>query len=242
MKTAIIIDDEQASIDALLWELEELSDQIQVLKTFTNPEEALLIIDKINPEVIFLDINMPVMDGFEFLKQLASQHSIIFTTAHDDYAIEAFKVNAIDYLLKPVGADDIQIALDKVLHQSKSVDEIVDALHTAFSNSAKKNRISIPTSQGLEFVEVSTIMRCEAEGNYSQLYFNNSTKLLVSKTLKYIEDLIQSEEFIRVHNSHLVNINFVRRYNRGKGGSIELTDGTTIAVSKSKKDDFLKGM
>ena len=238
---AIIIDDEQGSIDSLLWELETF-DQVEVIATSTDSIKGIDLIQANDFDILFLDIEMPKVNGFELLKSIENiDFKVIFTTAYDAYALKAFEVSAIDYLLKPVEEGDLGRALDK-LNINTQEDETIDklaSLYEKLSSLSQTKNISLPTQEGLSFINIQTIIRCESDSNYTHIYLKEDKPLLVSKTLKDIEKLIDSKEFFRIHHSHLINLNYLKKYNKGLAGSVELSDGSIIPVSRSKKSSFL---
>ena len=240
---SILIDDEKGSIDALVWELKKFPNDIEIIGTTQSPIEGIKMIKALRPDVVFLDISMPEMNGFELLESVRDiQFNVIFTTAFDQYAIDAFKENAIDYLLKPVLPED----LSRVILKLKSVSESssLQGKLQAFLNDYKKENhnyqtIAMPTMEGLEFIDINEIVRCESTSNYTYIHQVHEKPLLVSKTLKEIEAMLTNHGFIRIHQSHLVNIKCIKKYIKGKAGSLILRDGSIIPVSRSKKGDFL---
>ena len=240
---SIIIDDEKGSIDSLVWELNKFSDDIEILKTTQSPQEGVELIKNLKPDVIFLDISMPEMNGFELLDAVRDfQFKVIFTTAYDQYAIDAFKENAIDYLLKPVLPEDIERVISK-LRLSVENGNLQEKLQTFLDDYKQVNRgyqtIALPTMEGLEFIDIEDIVRCESTSNYTYIHQLHEKPLLISKTLKEIEGMLSNFGFIRIHQSHLVNIKCIKKYLKGKAGSLILKDGSIVPVSRSKKGDFL---
>ncbi len=244
MIKAIIIDDERGSIDSLLWELENWKDKVDVIATIQSPKAAKQIIETHNPDLIFLDIQMPEMNGFEFLKYVGEiNFNIIFTTAYDQYAIKAFRVNAIDYLLKPVGEEELARALEKVMDTNQD-ETLMTRLTMLMDNISMKDEsykvVVLPTSEGLEFIEIESIHRCESDSNYTYIHRKGEKALLVAKTLKEIEEMLEGKGFYRIHHSHLVNLRYIKKYNKGKAGSLTMKDGTIIPISRSRKKNFLE--
>ena len=243
---AIIVDDEPRSITALKWELENFNEEVQVIATSTSPQEALSVITETTPDVLFLDIEMPGMNGFELLSRLQPvNYHVVFTTAFDHFAVKAFEYSALDYLLKPVSEE----ALERTLHKIGKSDEL--NLFQRKVESLMRNlklrdpglaQIVIPTMEGLEFLELNEIMRCESDGNYTRFFMSNNEQHYVAKTLKQIEQLIDDASFFRVHNSHLINLRYAKKYRKGKAGSLELKDGTVVPVSRSRKGGFLDSL
>ncbi len=242
---AIIVDDELDSITALKWELEEFSDKIEIIDSFQNPQEAISSIKANRPDVLFLDIQMPEMDGFELIRKVKGYfNQVIFITAFDEFAVQAFKVSAIDYILKPVEPEALKKCIDK-LKKQYAQDIIEEQFELLFDKLNKKNKIdkiALSTLDGLEFVKPSQILYCKSDSNYTFVFINNKKKILVSKTLKEIENSLVSQNFFRVHHSYLVNLNFLEKYYRGKSAYVVMEGGKQIPVSRNKKSDFLDNL
>jgi two-component system LytT family response regulator len=239
----IIVDDERHSCDALQMLLKKCCPQVQVIATCHSGPEAIQEIKVLKPQLIFLDIEMPHMNGFQMLEQIANiDFEIIFTTSYDQYAIMAFKYSALDYLLKPVDREELQKAVDKVSKKISPVvsDQLQILLQKINHPAMPIQRIALPTMQGLEFVHVDSIIRCSANNNYTEFYLDNKAKLLVSRTLKDVEEMLTDYAFIRVHNSHIVNVNAVTRYVKGEGGYVVMSDGATVDVSRSRKEVLMQ--
>lgn len=244
MTKAIIIDDEQHCIDALL-KLTKLINNLQIVETYYSINEALRGVETHQPDLVFLDVQINEATGFDFLKQLKNvSFEVIFTTAHEEFAVQAFKFSAIDYLLKPIDEDDFLSAISKVKEKlnAKDFSKKVSTLLDNISKNDIQKKITIPTADGLEFLEVSTIIRCEADVNYTTIFTTDRKKIMVSKTLKSFETLLTNCNFFRIHNSHLINLDYIKKYTKGKGGYVTLTDNSVIEVSTRRKDEFLKAM
>lgn len=242
MINAIIIDDEQHCIDAIQ-KLAKSIANLQILNTYTSIEQAIKEVEKHQPDLVFLDVQINEATGFDFLKQLKSiTFEVIFTTAFEAYAVQAFKFSAIDYLLKPIDEDDFNAAVAKVDEKlsNKDFSQKVNSLLHNISKIDIQKKITIPTFDGLEFLEVSNIIRCEAAVNYTTIFTADKRKIVVSKTLKWFETLLEQSNFFRVHNSHLINLEYVKKYTKGKGGYVTLQDDSYIEVSTRRKDAFLK--
>jgi two-component system LytT family response regulator len=184
--------------------------------------------------------------GFDLLKQVEKiNFEVIFTTAYDKYAVQAFKFSAIDYLLKPIDSGDLNDAINKVQNKVAKNDTAAK-LDTLFHNlnnmQGAVKKICVPVVSGLVFLDISEIIRCESDINYTTIYLKDKQKLVVAKTLKEFEEMLSEYSFFRIHNSHLINLAYVKSYNRGKGGSVILVDGTEVEVSTRRKDNFLKKM
>jgi two-component system LytT family response regulator len=247
MIKAIIIDDEQHCINRL----ENLvnnycADNIDLCGSFQSAEEGFDAVKKVNPGLVFLDVEIKDKTGFDFLKQFPQiNFEVIFTTAYDKYAVQAFKFSAIDYLLKPIDADELQASVKKLTEKfsQKDIAQKFDALFYNLKNiQGASKRICVPVLTGYVFLNVDDIIRCESNVNYTTLFLKDKQKLLVAKTLKEFEELLKDYNFYRVHNSHLINLAYIKSYNKGKGGTVTLQDGAEIEVSTRRKDDFLKKM
>lgn len=206
-------------------------------------EEAIKKINELKPQLLFLDVEMPHMNGFQMLEQIPKiNFEVIFTTSYDQYAITAFKFSALDYLLKPVDREELQRAVQKVIKKiTPPVSQQLEILLQKINQpTAAVQRIALPTMQGLEFVPVDSIIRCSSNNNYTEFFLADKKKLLVSRTLKEVEDMLADHSFLRVHNSYIVNLNAITRYVKGEGGYVVMTDGTNVDVSRSRKDFLLQ--
>jgi len=243
MIKAIIIDDEENSRETLNLKIQKHCKEVEVLATCASAEEGIETIKKLSPELVFLDVEMPRMSGFDMLEDLEQVNfDIIFTTAYNQHAIRAIKFSALDYLLKPINKDELQNAVKRALQKQKhhTGDEQIKSLA---ENSKAKNgveKIALPTADGLIFVELKNIVRLESDVNYTKFFLANKENILVSKTLGDFEELLSENNFFRPHKSHIVNLKYVKRYIKGEGGIIVLEDNTNIFVSRRKKDEFLE--
>ncbi|MBS1525013.1 MAG: response regulator transcription factor [Bacteroidetes bacterium] len=245
MIRSIIVDDEAHCISRLQELLNTYCRHtVQVKGTFNTLEQAVTAISELKPDLVFLDVQLHDQTGFDLLEQIPKiDFEVIFTTAYDSYAIKAFKFSAIDYLLKPIDPDDLIQAinkLQKVLHRNELSDKFNALLDNLKTNNPAAKRIAIPTSKGLVFLAIEDIIRCEASVNYTTIYLKDKQSLMVAKTLKDFEELLADHHFFRIHNSHLINLNCIKSYHRGKGGYVVLSDNTSLEVSTRKKDLFLK--
>lgn len=244
MISAIIIDDEQNNIDNLSLLLKTHCAQVKIIASALTADGGKQLILQHKPDIIFLDIQMPVKSGFDLLKEL-SQHSseIIFVTAYDKYAIQAIKFSAVDYLLKPVNTEDLKQAVEKATErinhkkQNLQLENLINFLQK--QQNKDEHRIALPTLKETRFVSVKSIVRCESNNNYTAFFLNNGEKLLVSKPIYEYEEMLTEYNFIRCHQSHLVNKKFIRSWVKTDGGYLLLEDETQIPVSKNKKD-FVK--
>jgi two-component system LytT family response regulator len=245
MVDTIIIDDETHCIDHLSGLLSECcGPMIRLAGSARTVEEGWRKILELRPQLVFLDIQLQDKTSFELLDRFpVIDFEIIFVTAYEKYAIRAFKFSAIDYLLKPVDPDDLRQAVAR-LQQRRSKEEISKRFETLAYNLRNGHvlpkRITVPTMKGLEFLPVQEIVRCESHINYTSIFLTNGQKLTVARTLKEFEELLEEHNFFRVHNSHLINLAWIKSYNKGKGGSVSMTDNTEIEVSTRRKEELLK--
>jgi two-component system, LytTR family, response regulator len=242
MLKCIIVDDELKSRESIKILVEEFCDNTMVCASCQNVAEAITAIQSCKPDVVFLDIQMQRETGFDLLQQIAQvDFEVIFTTAFSEYAIKAFKFSAIDYLLKPVDINELRLALQKVEKKrsgsiSPRIEQLLGNLKT---NNTQEQKLALPTGDGLVFVKLADILYCEASSNYTFIHTSDGKKHVVSRTLKEYEDLLVEIDFFRIHNSYLVNINVIKKYVRGDGGYVVLTNDVSLDVSKRKKEAFL---
>lgn len=245
MIKAVIVDDEQHCINWLNDALKNHQNEVIVTNIFSSVDEALTFLKKSQPDLLFLDVQILEKTGFDLLKSLENiSFEVIFTTAHVRFAIDAFRFSAVDYLLKPIDQDDLKVAIEKVSEKLKTKDfsSKVDIL-LANAQISNNKKLTIPTSEGFIFQEISNIIRCQSEGNYTHIFIKNLNQpILVSKTLKFFDELLSSNGFFRIHNSHLINLDYISKYTKGKGGYVTMTDNTKLEVSIRRKEDFLKAI
>ena len=241
MVTAIIIDDEAKGRLALRQKLKEYCPDIRLEGEAEDGEEGLKLIEEHQPDIVFLDIEMPKLNGFDMLLRLQRKDfHLIFTTAYDHYAIKAIRFAAFDYLLKPVDIEELKAAVEKIrlsgqeINNGRRLETLAHNLQTAL------NKIAISTLEGLLFFDLNDIIHIEAQSNYTVFSFSNRPRLTVSRTLKEFEDLLPPEQFFRSHHSHIINLQYIKRYMKGDGGQIELRNGELVDVSRKKKEEFLK--
>jgi two-component system LytT family response regulator len=243
MIKAILIDDEKHCRETLSIQLEKYCPDVQLLAQCSSAAEGLQAIARHSPDVVFLDVEMPQMNGFEMLGQLSPiPFEVIFTTGYDAYAIKAIRFSALDYLLKPIDKEELKKALAKVSQKNshKLTDQLDVLLEKLHNKQSPLQKIALPTGDGFELVPLENILHCESDSNYTHIVLKNGRKILVSRTLKEIEELLEGYSFVRVHHSHLVNLNEITRYIRGEGGYVVMSNNTSIAVSRSRKDALLK--
>lgn len=243
MIKAIIIDDEQHCINALMADLVKNCPNVEVAAKCASGKEGIMAIKKHKPRLIFLDVEMPWMNGFEMLEMLDNiDFCIIFTTAYDKFAAKAFRTSAVDYLLKPVDAEDLKAAVGKAeekILSSAGVVNIQNLLHNIKQPIAQQ-KVALPNRDGYEFAQVNSILYCTAEGAYTKVVFTDKHSLLISKTLGDIEEMLPPEIFIRIHHSTIVNLNAVTHYIRTDGGYVVMNTNEKLMVSKARKEVLLQ--
>ncbi len=251
MLKAVIVEDEKNSQELLKELITEYCDGVEVVDIAGNVAQGLEALDVHKPDILFLDIELPDGDGFQVLEKADYKgFDVIFTTAYDQYAMKAFKFSATDYLLKPVDIDELQAAVERISQKHASgeakpevQEEKLDALiQNLRSMTQPLKRIVLPTSNGFTVVNPDDIIRCESDRNYTFIFLTDGRKILVSRTIKEYDEMLRDNNFFRIHQSHLINLNFLKNYTRGRGGYVELTDGTVLDVSARRKSEFLKRM
>jgi len=241
--STILIDDERSCLQNLERKLAEFCPEVRIIAVVEQPAEAIFLIKHHKPDVIFLDIEMPHLNGFRMLNELTDyQGEIIFTTAYSQYTIEAIRFSAFDYLMKPVVIEDLQAAVKRLTRQlAIRTKDRLDVLREALTkNHSQDDRIAVPTGDGLELIQMKNVVRIESSSNYSRIYFMAGKSLLVTRLLKEFEEMLRPYRFFRVHNIHLINLNYVRKYIRGDGGKAIMENGDEIDVSRRRKDEFLR--
>ena len=212
---ALIVDDEDHARTALSILIAKNCPELEIIDMCDSADAAIESIKKNSIDILFLDIEMPIKNGFDLIGELTEiDFHIIFTTAYDEFALEAFKVNALAYLLKPIDVDELRTTVDKLLNLEEGLinqNKLLE-LFKEYKTLSPNEKIAIPTKEGLEFINSSDIIRCESDSNYTFIYLLGPRKILVSKTLKEMERLINNDQFIRVHSSHLVNMNYMKKY------------------------------
>ena len=244
MIKAIVIDDEGHCLETLNILLKESCPQVQLLELCRSAKNGLEAIEKFKPDLVFLDIEMPMMNGFELLEQFTEiPFAIIFTTSYDQYAIKAIRFSALDYLLKPIDPAELKNAVKKVEEQRHlpMAEQFQMLLKQINDKNKSFNKIAVPTSDGFELVPADQVLYFEAMDNYTHLFLRNKHKIIACRTLKEMEEHVQNFNFfIRVHNSYIVNLNEVKKYVRGEGGYLIMSDDSSINVSRSRKNTLLK--
>lgn len=241
MIKAVIVDDEPKAIQSLSWELNHFSDEIDVIKTFSNPEDAIDYLNFHTPDCLFLDIQMPTMDGFQFLEKLNNKDfAIIITTAYNEFAIQALKHEAIDYLLKPIDSDDLSDTIKKIkkhnnkFYNSSKIEEALSNFNAKFD----QKKITINTDGKLIFLNVDDILFVESDGNYSTIVTKDGQKILITKKLKEVNDILPEHYFFRIHNSYIINLNKIKEFIKNDG-YVVMESNHKIPVARQRKSDFL---
>jgi two-component system LytT family response regulator len=244
MIEVILVDDELHCLETLSLLLKEYCPDVQIKEQCSSGEAALAAIKKGKLSILFLDIEMPVMNGFELLEKIDNiNFSIIFTTSYDQYAIKAIRFSALDYLLKPIDHKDLIASVSKVkrLLQPPSTEQLSMLMKKIQNNGTGFSKIAVPTSEGFELIQANEIVYCKADDNYTHFFLKNKNKILACRTLKEVEEQLDSfSSFVRVHHSYLVNLNEVSKYVRGEGGYLLMSTGSTVNVSRSRKDALMK--
>lgn len=244
MIKAILVDDEVYCLETLSMLLEDYCPQVTILDQCRSAKKGLEAIEKNRPDILFLDIEMPIMSGFEMLEQFSEiPFAIVFTTSFDQYAIKAIRFSALDYLLKPIDPNELVSAVKKVQEQRHlpMAEQFQMLIKQVNGKISTFNKIAVPTSEGYELIPAEQVMYCEADDNYTYLYLKNKSKIIACRTLKDMEEQLQDFPFfLRVHHSYLVNLNEVTKYVRGDGGYLVMSDNNTVNVSRSRKDALMK--
>ena len=244
MTKAVLIDDEKNAREVLEWQLDTYCPGVQIAATCATADEGIAAIQFHQPQLVFLDIEMPVKNGFEVLQSFPDpQFDVIFTTAYSQFALKAFRFAALDYLLKPIDAEDLVSAVQR--YQKKSLQnnlkEQLEILSQQFRQpSVLPEKVTFTTSQAIHFISPHTIAYCESNSNYTTLHFLDKSKMVVSKTLKEVEETLVHYQFYRIHHSFIINLGQVNRYVKADGGSIEMSDGALLPISRQRKDEVMQ--
>jgi two-component system, LytTR family, response regulator len=234
---AIIVEDEEPAVKMLTWLLSTYCPEVEIVATAANATDGIEQIKLLKPQVVFLDIEMPLMNGFEMLSQFegGTPFKVIFTTAYDKYAIQAIKFSALDYLMKPIDKDELMASIQKLAEYQNLKPEQVKLLNNIKSDLSK---IALSTLDGVEIIEIADIVHCQSDSNYTYLFFADKSKKLFTKTLKSLEELLQGHNFMRIHQSHLINLKYLSKYIKGDGGDVVLSNGLTLPVARNKKQEL----
>lgn len=240
---AIIIDDEKDSIKILEAMIRKFAPSLEVVATCIDPMEAIQKIRILKPQIVFIDVHMPQLNGFELLEQTdRSAFDVIFTTSSEQHVLKALKAGAVDYLLKPVQGDELKLAVEKVAAKRSTVPAAqLEMLMNYFKpQKPKVKRIALTASDHLVFVDINDILYCESDSNYTTFFLANGEKVIISKTLKDVEEMLAGDDFFRIHASYLINMKHVSKFTRGDGGFVVMTNNQQISVSRKKKDEFFE--
>ena len=240
---AIILDDEQYCAEALYHLLLKHCPHVSVIHLFTDPLEAVVAMKDMAPDILFLDVEMPFMSGFDFLHAIGpTSTSVIFTTAYDTYAIQAFKVNAVDYLLKPIDRSDLINAVNKIKSKPQPLNEqlLSGLIRTALEQQQAPRKITIHTVEGIHLLLLDDIIYCKSEGSYSLIFLKDQTPLMVSKNLTEMEELIKSSRFFRIHKSHLINQDHILKVNKAEGGDVLMSNHEKAPISRQRRAEFFE--
>jgi two-component system LytT family response regulator len=241
---AIIVDDEQDSRNILSNYLKKYCPNVEIMGTADSVATGVKAIEEYNPDIVFLDIEMPYGNGFDLLSQVNEiTFETVFVTAYDNYAVQALNQSAAYYLLKPIDIDDLIHAVEKIEKEKKEQDYTEHSkilLENLKGQKNQKKKIMLPTLEGFELITIEDIIYCKAEDNFTEFHLTNDSKLLICKTLKYFDDMLKDFRFCRIHRSHLINLEYVRRYTKGKGGFVTMKSNIQLEVASSKKKEFIE--
>lgn len=243
MFSTLIIDDERDQQVHLSGLIEKHFPQYNILDICSTVDEGIEKAHKLNPQLVFLDVMLPPKTGFDFLEGMKQiNFEVIFSTSYEKYALNAIKLSAVDFLLKPFGLDDLRPALQKFekrFTEKASLSNLQLLLENVRTNTSDKMRIALPVMSGYSFVQISDIIRCQSDDMYTTFFFADKSKLMVSRSMKECEELLSDYGFFRTHTSHMINLRYLKEYIRGDGGQVKLTDGSVIDVSRRRKEEFL---
>ena len=242
MLKTIVIDDQEFCTEVIK-DMLEGSDEIEIAAICNSAKDGLKAIKKFDPDLVILDVEMPEMTGFELLQKIKDPgFAVIFTTSFDKYSIQAIRYSALDYLLKPVVERELFAAIERIkTGRDKLMGKKFNELFKNLNEIRRPlNQVALPSSDGLIFISVGDIVHCESDSNYTTLFMKTKERLVITKTLKEVENLLSGGEFFRIHNSHLINVTQIKRYVRGNAGYVIMSDGSHINIARNRKDDFLK--
>lgn len=242
MLNIVIVEDEKHNREDLRTQLSELDPSLKVVGEAASKTEALQVIHQSQPDLVLMDIELHEGTGFDVLNELPQTNfEVIFTTAFEHYALKAIKFSSLDYLLKPINSEELRTAIEKA--RLKKDEELrrkqLEVLLSTLDQKQEQRNICLSTADGIEFIQTSQIQYCEANGSYTNFFLKGGQKLIVSKNLKEYESLLNDHDFMRVHNSFLINLKEVKRFVKSDGGYILMKDGQTISISQKKREDFL---
>jgi two-component system LytT family response regulator len=240
---AVLIDPDRDSLEALAKMLHTHCPEVQIAATCDSAVDGLLKIKDIKPELIFMEVDMPQLNGFDLLSHAQPRNSdVVFTTASDKHAVKAFKISALEYLLKPIDVEELKAAVQKSSHKRNHVNsgQLDKLLNYVIPQKPRARRVALTASDHLVFVETEKIVYCESDSNYTTFFLSDGQKVIVSKTLKDVEEILEGADFFRIHASFLINMKHVSKFTRGDGGYVVMSNNEHINVSRKKKDEFFE--
>lgn len=241
--TVFIVDDEPKAIKSLSQVLTTFFDHVDIVGSATDVDHAFKEIGDKKPQLVFLDIEMGSQNGFQLLRKFDTiDFHIAFVTAHEEFALQAIKFSAIDYIIKPAGLSDLTVLLDKVREQSQSSSDVMKVKHmfgNFLTEDKKEHKITLPVSDGFEFVKVDDILYLRADGGYTIFHLKDTT-VISSKNLKFFEEILTSYGFYRIHNSTLINLKYIKKISKALGGQVIMEDQSEWGISRSRKEEFMK--
>lgn len=238
-----IVDDEKHASETLEWQLRKAATPTVIVGVYNDPRAAIEALPALKPDLVFLDIEMPSLNGFQFLEKLGMPNlQVVFTTAYDKFAVKAFRVSAVDYLLKPVDNAELDAALRKASNEKAQIDMgKLKSIFDDFNHTQRHpGKLALPSVHGIDFIQPERIIFCQSDSNYTRIYLEGNQKLLVSKTLKEIEHMLPTSQFFRIHNSYLANLERVSKFLRSGGGTLVMEDGAELRVSRQRKDELME--
>lgn len=240
----LIVDDEELARKNIEFLLQDYCSQVEVIGTANSAREAKRFLSANNIDLLLLDIEMPNGSGFDLLESLEDEidFKIIFITAYHEYALRAFKHSAVDYILKPINPEELQAAIDKIKpgkegEPREKIDTLIENMQRRGEN---MNKIALPSMEGLQFISLDDIVYCESQDNYTQFFLTDGRRIMVSKTIKYFEEVLDEDRFYRVHRSNIINLKYIDKYVKGEGGYVVMKQGARVPVSRRRKDSFLQ--
>jgi two-component system LytT family response regulator len=245
MLKTVVIDDQEFCTEAIKDILEDSKSDTKVVAVCHSGTDGLKAIKKHDPDLVILDVEMPEMTGFEMLQKIKKpEFEIIFTTSFDKYSIQAIRLSALDYLLKPIIPHELVAAVERAkqnVDQHSNLNKNINSLYKNLSEGKRMvNQVAFPCADGLIFLSVNEIVHCESDSNYTTIFLKSKEKIVITKTLKEVEALLEGNDFFRIHNSHLINIGLIKRYVRGNAGYVIMVDGSHLNIGRNRKEEFLK--
>jgi two-component system LytT family response regulator len=236
----LIVEDDVHAQENLIRLIRGISD-LELMGIATTIEEADQLCKSLKPDLVFCDVMLPPATSFDWLMKLDKiSFELIFTTSFEEFAVKAFRLAAVDYLIKPIAEDEFNLALERFRSRKEKNSDQIQSLLKNLSLPRENAKIALPTLKGYLFVQIKDILRCESDNTYTTFFTTDKRKILVSRTLKDVEHMLEEYRFFRVHNSHLINLDYVSEYFKGEGGQVKLTDGAVIDVSRRRKEEFLR--